>query len=523
MHRLFLALLLVPTTTAGAVLSPNDFRRHIEAFNRGDDEPYLGTYPNAVAWDFLSANVPLFSCPDPDVERTYDFRWWAYRQHVRRTDRDETVVTEFLPDVPWAGKGNAISCAAAMHLREGRWLRDRSIVDEYLRFWLREGGAARSYSFPVAAAAWDAYLARGDPAKVIDLLPDLIRNYRGWEHDRRDASGLFWQSDDRDGMEISAGGHGYRPTINSYMYADARAIAAIARLAGDAETAKSFDADADRIRSLVQQRLWSDRTLFFHTQTKPGLPTKLRPEQAGIDPMARELIGYVPWLYELPEPGRGYEAAWAQLTDPAGFAAPFGPTTVERRSPLFRVSYAGHECQWNGPAWPFATSQTLTALANVVRDYPQTVVDRRTWFDGFLNYTASQRLRQPNGVVVPWIDEDQDPFTGTWIARAGVERLHGIPQRGKDYNHSTYADLVITGLCGLVPRADDVIEVNPLLPAGTWAWFCLDGVPYHGRSVTIVWDRDGTHFGRGVGLTIEVDGKAVARSDHLARTVGPAR
>ena len=502
------------------MLDPADFRHYVDEFNSTDDEPYRHTYPNAVAWDFLRDNVPRFSCPDHDVERTYYFRWWTYRKHVRRTAHDGTVVTEFLPDVTWAGKDNAISCAAAMHLREGRWLADRSIVDEYLAFWLTKGGAVRSYSFPVAAAAWDVYLARGGRAWVVSLLPDLVRNYRAWEHDHRDGSGLFWQVDDRDGMEVSAGGHGYRPTINTYQFADARAIAAIARLAGDAATAATFDADADRIRTLVQQRLWSDRTHFFHTQPKPGLPTKLRPEQAGVDPTTRELIGFVPWLYELPEKGRGYEVAWRQLTDPAGFAAPFGPTTVERRSPLFRVSYAGHECQWNGPAWPFATSQTLTALANVVRDYPQAIVDRRTWFDAFLTYTASQRLRRPNGTVVPWIDEDQDPFTGTWIARAGVQRLHGIPQRGKDYNHSTYDDLIVTGLCGLVPRADDTVEVKPLLPAGTWDWFCLDGVPYHGRSVTIVWDRDGSHFARGPGLTVSVDGRTVAHGDRLDRVTG---
>ena len=34
-------------------------------------------------------------------------------------------------------------------------------------------------------------------------------------------NGLFYQIDDRDGMEFSAGGSGARPTINSYMYGDA--------------------------------------------------------------------------------------------------------------------------------------------------------------------------------------------------------------------------------------------------------------------------------------------------------------
>ncbi len=42
--------------------------------------------------------------------------------------------------------------------------------------------------------------------------------------------------------------------------------------------------------------------------------------------------------------------AWAQLMDPRGFFAPFGPTTAERRHPGFKLSYEGHECQMSDPA-----------------------------------------------------------------------------------------------------------------------------------------------------------------------------
>jgi hypothetical protein len=73
---------------------------------------------------------------------------------------------------------------------------------------------------------------------------------------------------------------------------------------------------------------------------------------------------------------------------------------------------------------------------------------------------------------------------------------------------------------GLVPRADEVVEVNPLLPVNTWAWFCLDNVRYRGHDVTILWDRDGTRYGRGVGLQLFVDGERVARSDQLERLTG---
>ena len=61
----------------------------------------------------------------------------------------------------------------------------------------------------------------------------------------------------------------------------------------------------------------------------------------------RELYGFTPWYFSLPDPG--YEAGWAQLTDPEGFYAPYGPTFAEQRHRDFAISYEGHECQWNGP------------------------------------------------------------------------------------------------------------------------------------------------------------------------------
>jgi hypothetical protein len=57
-------------------------------------------------------------------------------------------------------------------------------------------------------------------------------------------------------------------------------------------------------------------------------------------------------------------------------------------------------------------------------------------------------------------------------------------------------------------------------PPYAWDWFCLDGVPYHGHELTIVWDRTGNRYGRGAGLAIWADGKEIARSPSLGRLTG---
>jgi hypothetical protein len=58
------------------------------------------------------------------------------------------------------------------------------------------------------------------------------------------------------------------------------------------------------------------------------------------------------------------------------------------------------------------------------------------------------------------------------------------------------------------------------LPENTWDWFCLDALPYHGHTLTILWDRTGQHFQRGKGLAVFSDGRRIAASARLARVTG---
>lgn len=493
-----------PPENGPFVLKAESFRRYVQSFNANDDNLYPPYIADGAAWDFLKSNIPLFECPDKDIEEIYYFRWWTYRKHIKLTP-DVFIITEFLPNVPWAGKDGSIDCATGQHLYEGRWLADPKYLDDYSRFWFRKGGGdPRNYSTWLADALWARYLVNGDTNVIVELLPALVRNFEGWEKSHLGANGLFSQSDDRDGMEMSISGDGYRPTINSYMYGDAVAIAEIARLAGQPEIASRFRARADRLKQAIQEKLWSPGAQFFEVL-----------KQDGILANVREQLGYTPWYFNLPD---GKAVAWKQLMDPKGFFAPFGPTTVEQRSPRFTLAYSCHECQWNGPSWPYATSITLTAMANLLDNDRQDVVNRRDYFELLKIYTKSQHLRLPDGKTVPWIDEDLDPYTGVWIARKVLgPGGSGIPERGKDYNHSTYCDLIITGLVGLRPRKDNIVEVDPLVPDGAWNYFCLDNVHYHGHTLTIFYDKTGEHYDKGKGLQILEDGQEIGSSRSLRR------
>jgi hypothetical protein len=286
-----------------------------------------------------------------------------------------------------------------------------------------------------------------------------------------------------------------RPTISSYMAANAQAIAYIARITGKSDVASTFDGKATALSKKLTEQLWDTDAEFF----------KVRFEDGSISD-AREAIGFVPWMFNLPEPAQA--VAWKQLTDPSGFSAPRGMTTAERRHPLFRTHGTG-TCEWDGAVWPFATSQTLNGVINVLRGPPQPYVTRRDFWQAMQTYAASH---QKDGR--PYIGEYFDELTGDWLITGKKET------RSRDYNHSTFCDLVIRGVVGIVPRDDDVVEIDPLIPEDTWNWFCLDSVPYHNHLLTIAWDRDGTRFNRGVGLAVWVDGIEVARNKSFARLTG---
>jgi hypothetical protein len=445
----------------------------------------------------MRQNIPFFECPDKSFEQTYYFRWWTFRKHLKKTP-DGFVFTEFLDKVGHSGKYNTISCALGHHIYEGTWLHDKRYIDQYARFWYtgHEGGLQphfHQYSNWGTWALYRRYLVNQDKKFIAGLLDGFLNDYEAWEKERSLENGLFWQYDVRDGMEESISGSrkvkNARPPLNSYMYANAVAISKVAAMLGKKTIAEEYAHKAARTKSLVHMLMWDEEAKFFKVRHPNGKLADVREE-----------IGFIPWYFNLPEPG--YEQAWLQFTDPAGFKAPMGITTAERRHPDFRSHGVG-TCEWDGAVWPYATSQTLVGLANVLRNYRQHYVSESDYFDALVTYARSHMYKGK-----PYIGEYLDEIDGTW--------LKPDSDRSRYYNHSTFCDLVITGIAGLVPRQDDTIVVAPLLPDNTWDWFCFDNVLYHGRILTILWDHNGDKYGKGKGLQIFADGKKYAQSDKLA-------
>jgi hypothetical protein len=101
-------------------LDRDEYRHYFDEFNAAPTASAISHIPDEAAFDWVAENYPFFACPDPEFERTYYYRCWTFRKHLRKTPAG-FVFTEFLRPVRPASDHNAISCALGHHIAEGCW------------------------------------------------------------------------------------------------------------------------------------------------------------------------------------------------------------------------------------------------------------------------------------------------------------------------------------------------------------------------------------------------------------------
>ncbi|MEI8211477.1 MAG: discoidin domain-containing protein [Planctomycetota bacterium] len=468
-------------------------------------------------------NIPFFECPEPEIETTYYYRWELLTKHLTYGSPDSGYLfTEFIDRPFWSGAFGAISCPAGHQLYEARWLKNPAIAQDYARYWLNTPGAQpRNYSTWLADSVLSVDAVHPDSRFCLALLDGLIENFEQWKNRHYDPSvGLFWQTGHDDGMEfniasrqtqdILRGAPSYRPSFNAYMWADARAIAELARRDGRLDVAKKYDGFAEQLRLTMFDKLWDPKRKFFfpmfrNNEQRDGyeIPAGTLVYQAGQfagDSHGRELIGYVPWQFRMLEGSTVFDEAWTNLMRRDGFYAEFGPCTVERNDPMFLIQKSC--CWWSGQSWPYATTQTLKGLANRLQTGGISIITPQDYQELLRIYARSHRKEG-----LPYLAEALHPDTGSFEGHDGYNH-------SEHYFHSGFCDLVITGLVGIVPSWDDRLTVHSLAPRD-WEYFALDGIRYRDRDLTVLWDRTGNRYQKGKGLVVLVDGVVVARQETL--------
>ena len=488
-------------------------RYYVRRYNEDDHETYHQDISNADVADWMIEQVPFFECSDKLLEDIYYFRWWVFRKHIKTTPEGR-IITEFLPEVPWAGAFNSINCAAGHHIAEARWLKDGpELVNSYVNFWFRGSGDVYSYSSWIIDAIYRYGLVTGDKALGRSLVKELNQYYEHIEASNMTEAGLFWSDDDRDAMEMSISGSGLRPTLNSYMFGNAQALSQIAQWASDESLADEMSKKAEHLRTAINTKLWDQSTSFYKAipQDSPKNGSReVSLDETPLNNNVREAIGYIPWFFDIPPLENA--KSWNALKNASAFRGKAGPTTAERNHPSFNRANPGHECLWNGPSWPFATTQILDSMISARRrELPE--VSGSFFYEELSRYAAIHFRKDDDGKRIHWLDENLDADTGLWLSRDilqswGWPEIKGGVERGKDYNHSAFCDLIIRGVCGIdADSSDTALSVKPLIPVTQFSYFRLQDLTVRGREIEVAYDRDGSHFGKNSGLMVSVDGE----------------
>jgi hypothetical protein len=188
---------------------------------------------------------------------------------------------------------------------------------------------------------------------------------------------------------------------------------------------------------------------------------------------------------------------------------------------------------------PYETSRVITGLSNLLNNYPvgsgldgpttkgEKAMTKEHYMQVLRQYAVAHTRSHPANSSLPYIGESIEPDLGFWQARAimygqepsarGYQPPKPDRDRSVDYNHSTFADLIIEGLIGLRAALGSLFTINPL--ATGLSYFAIDNVAYHNHSLTVAWDEDGVrnYTGCKQGLCVWADGKLIGTSPVLKK------
>ena len=455
---------------------------------------------------FLRENIPYIDIPDNNIQDVYYYRWSSLARHLHyAVPGTGYVLTEFVQPVGYSMAFDTIDAAAGHQIDEARWLRSDYFTNDYVQFWTRGPGNSTQYTHWILDAAYRKSQVDGNVQFLINQLPGMIDMWNQWYFAFDFGVGLYHFSPTDDAQEFSlpgwvasdggltnitllnVGPDTYRPSHNAYMVGNARAIAQTAAAAGNVTVAANFTSIADNLESAIFKYLWDPTQQFF--------VDVIRSNNSNLTQLqGREEVGLFPFRFGIGLQKQYSDPSAQEVFDIQGFGSEFGPTTLETRNYYYdAIKPATYCCYWNGQSWPFSTAHVLKSLAAIYRTGNSSLTA-----DDYYQVLSTYATTQHDYDGRPFVAEAHYPELNAWSAYTANHSEH--------YDHSTNNDDVITGLLGLIPRSDNMLQISPIIPQN-WTYFALEDVAYHGHLLTILYDLDGTRYNQSKGLTVYVDGQ----------------
>lgn len=478
-------------------------------------------------------NVPYIQTPEENIDKTVIYRWWLSRFNYLDANIPGNVLQYPTSIEGVLGYNNAIDLTIGMFIDDLKWMRDPTwsygpwisagetagSQGQYRDNPADPGNWGASHTQWISEAAWDSYMIHGGPANIAEKFADYASanakgqfkiNGRDTDNDLViDTNWNAWTGNDADAVSFDEHkGYALDRAESATEWAGAKAAAEAYRLSGNTDKATEMDEFAAKMKASYIKNLWDskDKLVRHKWVNGPG---------AGKLAKYKEINNYTPYsVGMMPAEGDAdyaddYEAALRLLAD--ADQHPIFPFATANQADDKLVREDG-----NKPTNNFSIINSdlyFRAYQAAIRKYHANDKDKQyvtpemykklLYWNAFAHYQGGDN-RLP----------DQNEFWNNADTKNG-----GSIQYRSWIHHTQLGSTnwtLIEDVAGMTSRTDDKIELNPIAMPG-WNYFTVNNLNYHGKNVTIVWDKDGSHYGGPAGYSVYIGDQG--KDSELAFTV----
>lgn len=486
-----------------------------------------------------AADIPYIDVPDPAIEKAIVYRWWGERYNSLDTNEPGYVY-----QYPTTIEGvnlyqNSVVLTQPMHLQDTKWIRNPYLAyGQILNVGELSGSSAfldspghtswnNHYSQYIGTAGLEAFQVQGGGKQVAERFANYFEGDGVGQLEHYDGNGnnliaydtYYMPGNDADAISFgypksnasAAGARTIERPESAYVWGDFNSAAQLYQMAGASQSkVDAMKTKADDVKSSILTNLWSPTAKGFFTKTSYGA-TAATTANGKANPLPASENTLIPSresnLYDIYAENLIPTADADQYVDGLRFLR-YGDNY-----PIFPFYTANQydRTQYNiGGSNNFSNinfTVEYRALRSALRYYdPDQKYITPAYAEKLLQWMAWSTF--PNGDLAA---PNQGEYYSNWNATTQTF------QRNNPYHvmlgNMNY--IYIEDMAGLQTRSDDLIQLWPI-DLG-YDHFMVNNLRYHDHDVTIVWDKDGTHYGMGQGYMLFVDGQKKVTADKLGK------
>ncbi|MBT1181462.1 Ig-like domain-containing protein [Bifidobacterium sp. CP2] len=536
-----------------------DSTTEYEARYTGDLKDPAASYKDSVTTynQWWVDNAPYVDTPEDNIDKTVVYRWWLSRFNMLDANMPGNTFQYPTSIEGVLGYNNQIVLTSGMFMMDTKWFRN----PEYsYGTWLSAGDTAKkgksgyyyyhdnpgdpanwnhSYTQYITRAGWDSYKVHGGPSTVAEKLADQgaedvqgllnsksepdnndnqnnngnsLIDWSWWSMTGNDADAVSFSEPGRSGQRMD------RADGSANMWANANAAAQAYKAAGDTANAEKMQKIADDIKQDVLDNLWDKSdNLIKHKWLSDNAFAKYKeinnyyPYSEGLMPTGDENYNKALRLFADSDEFPIFPFFTANQADKAALNFPGSNNfSIINAQPLLQVYSAGirnYDANTNG----YITNEQFKKLL---------------YWVAFAHYQGGDNNYPDQNEF--WNEDNNSvgDLNGDGKVNNQDKNLDAAQNGGKityrSWIHHTQLGTtnwtMVEDVAGMVPREDSKIELNPIEIPG-WNYFTVNNLSYHGQDVSIVWDKDGSHYGGPAGYSLYVGGKLAFTSNKLTHLI----